>query len=356
MTITKATTVATDVHWNEINISVGTYAEMITPPQANISYIADGVVVVDSESTRTNGFKLTKSGITIDGFTISDSVQESIRGDAATNATILNCIINKAVVLDNASHFPIFRNITGTAGAAIDVENSTDAIIEDCDISTIALRGFYLYASPRSVVRNGYCNGATGASAYGGESEASADDSAWIRCWVIGSFLNGLISKTSLRVRFEGCVISGAINSRGILFKHGRNGLVNNCVIYGCNDGIYLEDNGGTNYSTGNTVKNTIIMNNHRGIVVKAGSETGFTSDYNCFYGNTHIGEWNGTEYDTLAAWQAATGQDAHSVELDPNYADVTYPNGFQLPVGNGLLTAGEGGIAIGIDGSTWDG
>src|SRR5262249_6225881 len=53
---------------------------------------------------------------------------------------------------------------------------------------------------------------------------------------------------------------------------------------------------------------------------------SGFTSDDNLLYKgvspNAHVGFWNATQ-DGLAAWQTASGQDAHSASTNPGFVDL---------------------------------
>lgn len=123
---------------------------------------------------------------------------------------------------------------------------------------------------------------------------------------------------------------------------------VYNCVAYNTNYGVYLADNATVAPNSSNAdIKNTIVQGAARGIYAVAVADTsGLVSDYNDCYGNTLVGVINVTTYTTLANWQGA-GYDAHSVALDPAFESVVY-GGFSLPNGSALLTAGEGGIAIG--------
>jgi hypothetical protein len=80
--------------------------------------------------------------------------------------------------------------------------------------------------------------------------------------------------------------------------------------------------------------------------VIESGSATGIgaagsISDYNNLYlantVNGHIGLGSSTPFTTLAAWTAATGQDANSISVDPQYVDPQ----FDLHVTN-MALAGE--------------
>ncbi len=70
------------------------------------------------------------------------------------------------------------------------------------------------------------------------------------------------------------------------------------------------------------TVKNNICMNTMTIFYNSDGAPT-LTADYNDYYNVGTSGAngwyWNGTEYETLAAWKSATGQDAHTIGSNPN-------------------------------------
>ncbi len=84
--------------------------------------------------------------------------------------------------------------------------------------------------------------------------------------------------------------------------------------------------------STGNTwiLSNNICMNVQFGIYNPQGnSPSSFTSDHNLFFNLDWNGfggmQWHNTAFATLAGWQGASGQDAHSLSVNPGLnADYT--------------------------------
>ena len=54
-------------------------------------------------------------------------------------------------------------------------------------------------------------------------------------------------------------------------------------------------------------------------------SQTNFVSDYNDLYitGGGKVGFWGGSAQPTLANWQSASSQDAHSISANPNFVDI---------------------------------
>ncbi|WP_188316202.1 gliding motility-associated C-terminal domain-containing protein [Chitinophaga agrisoli] len=86
-------------------------------------------------------------------------------------------------------------------------------------------------------------------------------------------------------------------------------------------------------------------------------SNSDFTSDYNDIYvkgtgGQDNVGYAATSNRTTLADWQAVTSQDAHSISMDPVYADA--PNGNLAPVISPLDNTGTPlGITIDVDGKS---
>jgi hypothetical protein len=94
------------------------------------------------------------------------------------------------------------------------------------------------------------------------------------------------------------------------------NTVVNNTVLVAADGRWALNIQSG---STGNTVRNNILYSAHsfRGTLdISADSLPGFTSDYNVVMNRFTTDGGNSVQ--TLAQWQTATGQDAHSLVATP--------------------------------------
>lgn len=332
LTIAKASAVASiDTSIGYISIGAGTYTEYVRVPRKRLTYIANGAVIIDGETVR-GGIYTNSKRVTIDGIQTINTNTAGIYFNSAPNGTIRNCVCSTAA---------------GDTGSGVYVINSADCTITNVEGHTNNKDGIFAQNSPRLVVDGAYCHDNT---AYGVEVEGGCDDSVYRNSWATVND-HGFICKTSLRILIENCV-AWANTTSGIYFKGGRNGVVDHCVLYGNGRGAYLSnDAGSAPASTGNAIKNTaIISNTVAGIAIENdGSEVGFAGDYNDFYDNTLAGVVSGANQATLANWQAATSGDANSAATDPNFADPTY-DGFELPVGSSLLTAGENGTPIGLE------
>lgn len=338
LTIGKANAVAAaSGQWTHIQVGAGTYQEQVTVPRSHLTYVADGAVVIDGQTTRA-GFSSAFANTVIRGFEcVNCTAGISLTGPTSE---VYDCEIH-------------------AGGTGINFGNGSDGgIAEDCEIYNVSGRGVYVYESPGTLCRrihvhDGDLSG--DGECYAMEIESNSDGAAFIRCWALTGFSNGIIVKTSTGGRVEGCVVSGA-SAYSIYAKGAPNGEAHHNVVYNDNIGIALLDNSGSPpASSGWVLRDNILVGNNEGLRTNGGSSADLDSDYNDFYNNDVVANIEGTSYATLVLYQAGESQDAHSLTTDPAYEDVTY-GGFALPTGSALLTAGSEGDAMGIDGSTWDG
>ena len=83
---------------------------------------------------------------------------------------------------------------------------------------------------------------------------------------------------------------------------------------------LNIANNTSSNYN----IKNNIFVNGSNGYPIYfTGTTTPFSSDYNCFYATSKLGYFSGSKA-TLSAWQTATGQDLHSIVMNPSFIDVS--------------------------------
>lgn len=368
LTIGKANTVAaSDATIVEIKVLTGTYTEIVSVPRDGLTYRAVGAVIVDGAGANKGFYTAGYSNVTIIGFTVTNGAwMFDIR--AGSNVRVFNCTASdclRGFHLAGASRALIENCIvfdsTDSSGGYYLSANSTDCIIRLCEAYNCAGRAFYALTAPRNYFIDCYAHDPA-ANAYGFEVELNSDDCQYVRCWAVGvgsRFFNGMICKTSLRSRMEGCVVSG-VDSVGFYFKNGSSGWAYNCVAHDAYRGFLLADNTGADPSINNTIQNCIIVDNsNRGIQINSGSESGLTLDYNNYYGNAELANYL-SDAKTLAGLQALGFED-HGFEVDPGY-DNFLRGGFLLSPGNALKNAGVhvGGSDttpdIGREGSQWTG
>jgi len=136
-------------------------------------------------------------------------------------------------------------------------------------------------------------------------------------------------------------------------------GRVQNCVFE--NNTLYknqvLADGDGEiviQYASNNLVRNNIVYAGPQGILLTSWEgNINNTLDYNCWKPasepHTSLFVWNSTEYTTFAAYQAATGQDAHSLDTNPRFVD-TLALDFHLDTLSPCIDAGDPATPPAVD------
>jgi autotransporter-associated beta strand protein len=115
--------------------------------------------------------------------------------------------------------------------------------------------------------------------------------------------------------------------------------LTNNTVYQLIGDAINLSS------SSNITIENNILwVEAGYDLDIATTGQTGLISDYNILYhlgANARVGTWNGTAQSTLAAWQSASSEDAHSSEANPMFVN---PAGADAVLGyNATANNGDG-------------
>ena len=89
------------------------------------------------------------------------------------------------------------------------------------------------------------------------------------------------------------------------------------------------------------------LTTNRYDLWVDAGSSSGFQSDYNLFWNSTTRPPvlYTLTMYSSVAAYSAASGQDAHTLQADPRFVDPSAGD-FQLMAGSPAIDSGTSNLA----------
>ena len=119
-------------------------------------------------------------------------------------------------------------------------------------------------------------------------------------------------------------------------------------TIYNCVKGTYRF---GTGFlSGGNHTCRSVSFRNNGTDMYTGGPNNTQSSNYNSFFGSTNVAHRDVTDYATVAAWNAAFGQDANSLTADPLHVD--FPLGLVgLRETSPLIGAGLNGENIGARG-----
>ena len=109
-------------------------------------------------------------------------------------------------------------------------------------------------------------------------------------------------------------------NTTGVHSYYGSSLLIENCSV-AANAAIGVS----LSHADGSRLKNSIIYADGAGARAVSSESTSLTSDYNNLYAvnDADVGYHQGTPCDTLADWQSAASQDAHSLSVDPLFGDA---------------------------------
>lgn len=320
---------------NNVVIKAGVYPELITVPRSDLTYTGEGDgTIIDGGSARRGFYSSSKNNVHVRGMKFINCTDYAVYLTTVVGATI------RDVTVDGAQ---VGIRVGGGSGTLL---------IDNCETSHCELIGIESFYSAGLVISNCYSHTPSGAGCYGYESDGvGTDNNVYNNCWAEGC-LCGFIAKLTINCQFNGCV--SISNGFGYFQKGSTSTHIEHCVSYQDGVGVYAYDDSGVAPETTNLeVKSTMIDGSTSwGYEITDTGDTGADLDYNCVYNAPTFGKWRGVSYATIGLWRAASSQDANSVTTNPAYTDVTYPDGFHLPAGSALLTAGEGGEPIGIDGA----
>lgn len=303
----------------------GTYTQTFQIVTENAIVIGTGAVI-DGQDTRAYCVDVRVPGVSLTGFETTQAT--------AANIYIYN--VSHCNVVGGAAHDSVIgiRFLGGSYHLASGVE-------------TYANTGRGIYVDASTYWRVEYQKGHT--DGYSFECETNSNNGVASNCWWYSNTTHGGILKTSQDCEFLRCV-AFSNGGAGFYFKAGEDCKITNCVSYANATGALLTQNDAAlPGSTGAILKNNIFSGNTTGVSVDTNSETGFTSDHNDYYNNTGLGSWGGAAKADLAAWQAATGGDANSLEVDPDFVSVVY-GGF-VPQAAAVLTGANDGGPMGYTG-----
>ena len=374
-TIGKAATVVQP--GSTVYIKAGTYREQVaaTLSGAANSYVTfrnygSDVVVVDGECSRGHGFLITGSWISVQGFTIKRTVEASILIDGSNSPRPANVTIDGMTLQDfdctwssqDPSSWGQFRGGVAAwyAGSGIRITNNLIRHRTSGEVRG-STDGIWFKSNDNNPSGGGhYIAGNTiigGWDGIGGEEEGSAHGTfdrdtivenntirdAWDDCIQVEG------GDTNVRVRnndLSGCgtgiafaapmsgplyienntihdLVTGLYQNH-VCYKVGTNGSSsattyltgNSCDVRGGQEANGIHQSGGDNMTP-------IISRNNRyyveGYVYYIGDSRGQDYDSDCMYKVNVITDnfvkWSGTYYANLAAFRAATGQEAHGQE-----------------------------------------
>ncbi len=311
-----------------------------------------GVLINQPNPIRTqHGINLENASyVTIDGFSVTGMERAGVRSVGINGNRLASSVTIRNVHSYNNGYWGIF---TGFVNDLVIENNITSGSVNE--------HGIYVSNSgDRPVIRSNisFDNRGNGIHMNGDLSQGGD-----------GIISNAVVSGN--RIYNNGLGGGSGINMDGV-----KNSLIENNLLYGNHaSGISLYKIDGASGSTGNivvnntisqandarwainiqnastnnTILNNILVNAHsfRGaITASADSLSGLMSDYNAVM--DRFSTDNGNTQITLAQWQAATGQDTHSVVVTPGsvqFADLA-GNDYRLQSTSPAKNAGTSQLA----------
>ena len=280
---------------------------------------------------RNYGFNIfTKSFVTMSGFEVTRTQDRGI--NIQNGCTDL-------VVSNNRVSLAFSYGIHTVNGQRITIEGNT---VSDCAFHGIGLTAgaagcvvrnneSFRNAKPDTRVANGiYLYGATGNTMSGNRLHDNQDTGL--------QFSGAANNNVSFNNR--------SWNNGDHGYDHlGSTGMTHvNDLAYGnFLDGFSFEGN-----ATGCQLFNSIsVQNGEFDLWVDANSAVGFASDHNLFWNSTAQApvKFGSTSYTTLADYQLASGQDAHSKQADPKFANAAAAD-FRLLAGSPAIDAATSAVA----------
>jgi PKD repeat protein len=328
-------------------VRAGTYAgTSVKPTNASVTFLGEPGVTI---SGGTSAFALSNSNnVTISGFTITHTSSAGIAVTGGSNVTI-------------SANTESFAGTPITAPAAgISLNNVNGGVVENNITHDNSAHGIYLYGSTTSVLVEGntsYHN------AYQYQRNANGINDIAAGNEIVGN-VTYANEDSGINIYPGG---NNALVAGNVSYGNGDHGIddlnvtggriIGNTIYSNCTTGINVEGTSG-NY----VVENNIAVDNatnavinptpipidpstgapyytntcnrrHGNIGIWDSAPASTTADYNLVYqDNSASAEyiWNGTTYGNQQTLNAATGQEAHGIFADPQFADPAAGN-FQL-------------------------
>jgi parallel beta-helix repeat protein len=327
-------------------VNPGTYAEVVSPPKSGaagspITFRAAGPGVVVSGGA--SQFKISsRSWITVDGFTVTGTTVDGIAVSSSTNIVLTGNTVSFAGKPVSGS---VKRGIKLSSSSLVTVSgntvhHNTDAgIYLDGTTHDVQVVGNTAYANARQYTRaapgidvRGYANTVTRNVSHDNEDSGLQ--------FYTGAHDNLVTDNVTYDNGDHGIDDLGAANQR----------IISNTVFHNVTAGINAEGS-----STGVVIRNNISVDNGTpssprtkgDIRVDSTSQTGSVVDDNLVFQDAAATyyTWGTTQYASLAAFQAATGQEAHGISASPLWVNQTGRD-FHLTAGSPAINTADTSVA----------
>jgi len=315
--------------------------------------------------TGSHGIYVTSSStnVTVSGNSVSNTTGYGIYVNTLSNSTVsgnsVSGTTNYGIYVNSSSNITVNGNDVSAAGQpvqgytkyGIKLAGSTSSLVSGNTAHNNSDAGIFLDAGTHGVEvtgnqtygnARGYARAAPGIDVRGYSNtidrNVSHDNEDSGLQFYAGSHDNLVVDNLTYNNGDHGIDNLGATNQT----------IISNTVYNNVTAGINVEGS-----STGATVENNISVDNginsprtHSDIRVDSTSTSGATVNYNVVYLTTPdtLYVWGSTSYTSLAAFQAATGQEAHGVQADPQW--VSTGSDFHLQGSSPAIDSANSGVS----------
>jgi parallel beta-helix repeat protein len=309
-----------------VEVAAGNYPERVSvksgTPDAQVVYTAAAGATVTVGGGQASGFVASgKSWVIINGFRVTQTTGNGIDiSSGSSNVTVSNNDVSYSG-----------QPASGLVKYGIRVSGATDCVVRGNAVHDNSDSGIAVVGSSARIQvlnNNTYENARGYQRAAAGIRIASASDNV-----VAGNITHD--NEDSGVESYPGATNTLIYNN--VAYDNGDHGfdnltttnqrIIGNTAYHNVTAGINVEGN-----SSGAVVKNNISVDNginsprtHSDIRIERGSTTGDVVDYNQVWLNTNdvLYIWDSTNYSTLAAFRAASGQGAHEIWADPKWRNM---------------------------------
>ena len=337
-----------------VQVAAGSYPEDVTISKP-------GTASAPIVFTAAAGATVTVSG-QLHGFTVTNATWITINGFTVTGTT------GNGIFVSGSSNITISANHVSFAGLPEAGKTSSGILLKSNTTNSLVVGNTADHNSYAGIEVNG---GSTGNEVRGNVTFRNAQQyqraAPGIRVYQApGNTIDGNVSHDNEDSGIEAYTGSnGTLIYNNVSYNNGDHGIddlsctgqriIGNTVFHNVTAGINLEGPAGAG-STGGTIANNISVDNgigsprtHSNIRVDNQSTSGTTVDSNVVYLSGGVSDvmliWNSVSYNSLAAFQAATGQEAHGIQADPKWRSPASGD-FHLLAGSPAIDSADSGVS----------
>lgn len=356
---------------NDANAGTSLGVAFLTLSKAETVVSAGDLVLVNTGTYTLSGLTMSHNGSggsLIEFRSLGGTVTLNVNGTIDVTGTYrlingfsLNCNTTSPIILDGANNQVTNCIFTGTFTRSVYVKTANN-LIRKCTVTQASGTDYGIQVGENantggSAASNNTVDGCTvtgtagaGQTIHGILFGGGGSGNILINSFVVGCYY-GLVDKVETATLCYNNVfnLTAASLYTCIYDKGSTNSQYYNNICRTTNSGyciILADGDGATPHATGAIIKNNIFIKNTSdyAIFINDVSET-YTIDYNCFqYSSASNVVYNhGTVLNSLAAWQSASGQEAHSIAATALFVSGSPVNMVDFKTASGSPTINVG-------------